>query len=268
MKSLVRLLALLILNYTLLKLLKTEQITYYINPRFIPLTKFALVFLMILSLFTLNDLLRAFKSKENGFWSLKGVPFLLLLAVLTPLAFSPKVLDSSMANQKGMISYQQGSQDQAQDNSINRTSTSPNENDLQSVQQLDDSSSKNRATQTGPVASTNGVFQLNDNNYYIFIGDLYNNKDKYIGKEIEVDGFIMHIDLLGPNQFLAARYLMACCAADASVIGFAVESKAPYPDNTWVRVRGKLTKIDDNGPYLKLTKIQRITQPADPYIYP
>ena len=268
MKYFVRFLTILTLNYTLLKLLKTGQITLYINPRFIPLTKFALVFLAILSCFAFSDFLRVYNSKDNNFWSLKGVPFLVLLAVLTPLAFSPKVLDSSMASQKGMISYQQKSQNQAQNTGIGKTSTLTNANDNQSVREVNDSGSKKQITQAETIASSDGVIQLNENNYYIFLDDLYNNKDKYIGKEIEVDGFIMHLKLLGPNQFLAARYLMSCCAADTSVTGFAVESKAPYPDNTWVKVRGKLTKMDDNGPYIKMTKIQRIAKPTDPYIYP
>jgi putative membrane protein len=72
------------------------------------------------------------------------------------------------------------------------------------------------------------------------------------------------------------RIVIICCAADAQLArihlgGPAVAEAAGLPDNTWLRVVGKVTPPPPNSariPTLQATAVTRIDAPANPYDYP
>jgi uncharacterized repeat protein (TIGR03943 family) len=93
------------------------------------------------------------------------------------------------------------------------------------------------------------------------------------GRLITVTGFTMkeagHTDL--------ARVAIKCCAADARLArirlsGSAAAEAAGHPDNTWLRVEGKVAQgqRDSAGtsiPALEVSRVTPIEQPANPYAY-
>ncbi|SHK95876.1 TIGR03943 family putative permease subunit [Desulforamulus aeronauticus] len=255
MNTLIRLTALISLSYTLTILLKTGDITYYINPRFVPLTKFSLSFLLLLSFLTLVQFLLQLKNGPVTKNTARGVSILVLLACLTPFAFPPKMLGSSMAEQKGRLSIQR--------------QATPQQSDL--AQEIDDQQPQvipDDMVQMKAFTNADGLITLTSNNYLELLFDMLDNQQRYLGKELEVTGFILHHKALKPDQYLVARYAIACCAADATIIGFVVEGTTSIPDNSWVKIRGTVTHFDqDSQPIVKVTSIEQIEQPTDPYIY-
>jgi putative membrane protein len=91
-------------------------------------------------------------------------------------------------------------------------------------------------------------------------------------RPITVIGFVLNekqgVDL--------GRIVIICCAADAQLarihLGGPVAAEAAgLPDNTWLRVEGKVTPPPPNSariPTLQATTVTRIDAPANPYDYP
>ena len=93
------------------------------------------------------------------------------------------------------------------------------------------------------------------------------------GEQVDVIGFVYHDPRLQANQFLVARYTIACCIADASAIGIWVnwDDAASLADNQWVRVQGKMTSGQLEGqtvPVILADKIDGLPEPQQPYLFP
>lgn len=95
-------------------------------------------------------------------------------------------------------------------------------------------------------------------------------------KLITVTGFTFKAD----GRTDLARVVIICCAADASLArirlsGPAAPQIADYPDNTWVRVEGKIPagqtysrfSRDSTLPVMEIFSVSRIDPPTNPYAY-
>lgn len=101
--------------------------------------------------------------------------------------------------------------------------------------------------------------------------DLFQNN--FVGKKIEISGFVYHEDDMKPNQFVVARFSVSCCSADASPFGVMIESSKAnvFPKDSWVKVTGiigKTTYADNDIMKIDATKIEKIQAAKDPYVYP
>lgn len=95
----------------------------------------------------------------------------------------------------------------------------------------------------------------------------------YAGQPADVTGFVFYDPRLGKGQFMIGRFTIACCVADASALGLAVQTSGSenLPDNTWVRVRGVMasTKLDGRTvPLILADLIEEIPEPEQPYLFP
>lgn len=102
--------------------------------------------------------------------------------------------------------------------------------------------------------------------------DLY--KDNFIGKEIEITGFVYRDEFMTKEQFAISRFQMQCCSADASPFGMMVEfgKAANFATDSWVKISGTIgkTKYNSENDIMKIDvkKIEKIKAPKDPYVYP
>lgn len=101
--------------------------------------------------------------------------------------------------------------------------------------------------------------------------DFYMNN--FVGKKVDMSGFVYRDDGMKDNQFVVARFAVQCCSADAAPFGFMVESALgkDLKKDTWVKITGTLGKTTYNdNEILKVdaAKIERISAPKTPYIYP
>lgn len=96
---------------------------------------------------------------------------------------------------------------------------------------------------------TDKVILINDNNSTI-LEDIRINPSKYIGRELELQGFICKEDYLNKNQFIIGRIIMTCCAADSKAVGIIAEynNASKLKENQNVNVRGTIgiTNIKDD----------------------
>jgi putative membrane protein len=120
---------------------------------------------------------------------------------------------------------------------------------------------------------------VNNDNYYKAISDIYQNLSFFKDRKIKVQGFVFKGSDFSSDEFVAARMLINCCAADAQVIGFLCkfDSNIDLKKDMWVEVVGHLQEyplsnnsfIKSKGiPVIIVDGITEIQEPKEKYIYP
>ncbi|WP_148573506.1 TIGR03943 family putative permease subunit [Nocardioides caldifontis] len=82
------------------------------------------------------------------------------------------------------------------------------------------------------------------------------------GREIELVGFVTSKD---DGSWFVTRFVMGCCAADATAYRVPVEGVAAPPDEAWVEVIGRWDEGRPARPTLKATLVRRTEPPRRPY---
>lgn len=93
------------------------------------------------------------------------------------------------------------------------------------------------------------------------------------GQEANVIGFVYTEPTHPDNTFVVARFTVSCCVADASPIGLPIywPEADTLPSGQWVEVSGAFEARDFRGqltPTLIAERITLIEQPDHPYLYP
>jgi putative membrane protein len=101
--------------------------------------------------------------------------------------------------------------------------------------------------------------------------DLY--QDQFVGKKIELTGFVYRQDDMKDNQFVVGRFSIQCCSADASPFGLLVEydRAQSFQNDHWVTVTGTIKKTKFNDMDILVVKVDKIgiAEPAKTqYVYP
>jgi uncharacterized repeat protein (TIGR03943 family) len=94
----------------------------------------------------------------------------------------------------------------------------------------------------------------------------------YIGKQVDVSGFIFPRDQSDSGHFTVARFIVTCCAVDATPVGLLVAGKWQdgFSQNDWVRVEGTFALQEVAGQEELVVVAENITivpEPAIPYIF-
>lgn len=96
--------------------------------------------------------------------------------------------------------------------------------------------------------------------------------DNFVGKKIDISGFVYREPDMKPEQFVVSRLAMSCCSADAAPYGILVKSsQLNLKKDTWIHLTGVIGKTDyDGNTILEITakQITVIKAPKDPYVYP
>ena len=94
----------------------------------------------------------------------------------------------------------------------------------------------------------------------------------YVGKEVDVVGFVFHSKGTPEDIFYVSRFSVTCCAVDARPLGVPVYSpgwQEEFKEDSWVHVTGSFaeTEEDISEPVVVAPKnIEPTEQPADPYV--
>ena len=120
------------------------------------------------------------------------------------------------------------------------------------------------------------IINVNSKNFVSSLDEIISNCNEYEGKTIEISGFIYNDKnlKLNENQFIIARYMMVCCAADMQIAGLRCQystNQNSFDLNTWVKISGKV-KIDtyegSYDPLILIDKIEIDPNPDTSYVYP
>lgn len=124
-----------------------------------------------------------------------------------------------------------------------------------------------------------GVITFNDGDFAYILEDVYNNMEKYKGNKVIITGFVFRDEGFKENEFVVARLLMNCCAADSQVVGLLSrrEDGKTVDKEQWVRVMGTLdvteyhdpiSGVDTQTPFIQVEDIEEVEKPATQYVYP
>jgi putative membrane protein len=96
--------------------------------------------------------------------------------------------------------------------------------------------------------------------------------DEFVGKKIEMVGFVYREADFTDDQFVVARFGLSCCVADASVYGTLsnMNGASELQNDEWVKVSGTLTTTQYSNwtlPYVQIESLEKVEQPDTPYIY-
>jgi uncharacterized repeat protein (TIGR03943 family) len=128
-----------------------------------------------------------------------------------------------------------------------------------------------RSTRALPAAQENRA----DKNLYQWAMYLNDSGDpaSVSGQAVRVTGFVYRDTRCGSNTFVVARFVMMCCAADASPVGFPVQwpDAVAFKKDEWVTVTGHfgVTILDKTPmPIINADSVQAVESPARPYLSP
>ena len=94
----------------------------------------------------------------------------------------------------------------------------------------------------------------------------------YVGKEVDVVGFVFHPKGTPEDVFYVSRFSVTCCAVDARPLGVPVYSpgwQEEFKEDSWVHLTGSFaeTEEDISEPVVVTPKnIEPTEQPEHPYV--
>jgi putative membrane protein len=290
-----------------ISLISTGNIKYYIAPTMMPFIYFALVVFLVLSIVQIirstpkgqqeelecdcgtNHTMSGSRWKKITIYSIFIVP--LLMGFMLP----DKVLDSSVAAMRGVqlgsgIYSKPAAIERIESNQLKKQSESGTE---RADQFLNDINSKDGEeiehytvedtlsydgfddyyTELAKELMEKDLVIVEDVNFLdiMTVMDIY--QEDFIGKTVEIMGFVYREPGMKMDELVVARFSMTCCTADSAVYGLLVkgEDTRQFENDTWIRVKGKIDITEFNGwmiPMLHLEEALEVPKPDSPYVYP
>lgn len=226
----------------------SKQLPLYINPKFIILTQLSYLVLIPMFVIQIIDVLlptysvyehHSHKPSMIG----KYTPFFIIL--LLAFAIPENTLNANLVNSKG----------------LNNSTKIPT------------ASLKDLPRPLAPVFRQMDTIKVTNLNYTEAMFEINNYPSDYEGKKITMDGFVFQSLELANSQISLVRYVVMCCTADSLPYGLmceGIETKK-YPDGTWLSIEGIIRRSTYDGKdaaTIKITSLQKIEAPKDPYVYP
>ena len=199
-------------------LINSGKIQFYIGNKMIKYIFFAVFMIIIISIFQIRNI---FTPKNNINLKVKYIPIILTLiigviSVKSQDSFRHRQLNNFLINE-----YTKDGNKNIKNNKI--------------IEKID----------------YGKVIKIDNDNLYL-LEEIQLNPERFIGKKIEVDGFICKESYLKNNQFVLGRIIMTCCAADSKIVGILAEDDdiINLNEKEWVTIKGSLdytTINDDEG---------------------
>ncbi|WP_439875672.1 TIGR03943 family putative permease subunit [Bacillus mycoides] len=265
----------------LFKLLVTGNIYNFIAPKMIKFTYIAFVVILLIGSLQVwgdgrekQDDCNCCKHNTTSKSGMKSffVYVLFVVPIISAFLFGSVTIDGSLAGKRGMNqsaqarSMEKNEKEGRQVNSdwrevlVDPDETSNLPTTYQTEEQLAKSMLGNRK------------IQVEDKDYVQTMNIIGQDVNGFKGKEIIFSGFIYNDKDVTGNKVVVARYGITCCIADASVWGMIVtgQNVEKLPEETWVKITGLLdgtTYKRTLFPLVKISKVEKINKPADPYVY-
>jgi putative membrane protein len=268
-----------LLGFALLmfKLIVTGQIQQLIAPKMLPFLYFAMITLFMLSIIQIwrSDSNKHIvccdcgHHKSNARFQSFIVYAIFVIPVLAGLTFSNHVLDSFVAAKRGMQLGGMAVSGAASDNEEEFFSQLFG-NEIEEVPIEKGEKVDKNQLEKALLAADKVVFTRE--NYLAALEIIHNNTERFIGKEIELTGFVYREPDFAKEKAVIARFGISCCVADASVYGMLASGKQlkSIVNDEWVKVTGIIKRTNYKGnvlPCIEIKEINKMKQPNDPYIY-
>lgn len=245
----------------------------YVAPRMKPYLLFSAAALLACALFSATRLFRRQYRRRAAHCLLLAIPVLLVLlphgqistvgsgGLLTGGAFGgsagqPSAAVSSPAAPSGGVSANPDGQDFSEEN----------------VYTMEGESGQVIGILHGYDAQARSV-TVRDEEFYGWCSEFFLYPDRFEGFEVTLTGFVVKdIPSLGADEFVPARLMMSCCAADLSPCGLLCkyDGVASLEADSWVTVTGVLQVGSFQGepePQIRVSAIRPAEEITD-YVYP
>lgn len=293
------------LSVYIVYLVETNTLQLYIGYRIMPLVKWSSLIIYPLAIVQAIIAYRHFKGElkqcscctpapsTKSWWRNSIVYSLFFIPLLLGFLLPDTVLGGSFASNKGMTlsSVFANRNNPMADPDTKPYSSSPNASTSTSPDKQSSSMAANEGTeQLNEMFYTEDQFEtdlaeLGKRLYMLPVikvkPDIYMEElssivvfiDHFVGKEIEISGFVYREPGMSDNQLVVGRIAVQCCTADATPYGVLIEfdEASQFPDDTWLNVRGVIGITEYSGnKILKIdvTETSIMKAPDNPYIYP
>lgn len=259
-EALLKIIILLGFSLFFFKSINSGTIKLFVHPRIVPYLKLGIVIMLIMILFLIKDIFNGHKTQGNRY------QYLIFMVPLI-MAFALPAKEVNL----GTISF---------NNNAIEPSKSNLENNLSNVHEHNHIHKKVINNNSDDYQGNNYILKMQDNtiimdetNFVKCVEEISNNPLKYVGKEITITGFVFKDSNFNSNEFVPARMMMTCCAADMSVIGLLARYSlaSELKENTWFRFTGIIKNSEIGGiniPYINIKSAEKIKTPENEYVYP
>lgn len=218
-----------------------NQLTWYINPRFVTLTVIGILFLVILAY---RLFMEVRQSRQHGPDEHDHDPapapinlLIMLIPLLVGILIPARPLGSATVSAKGLAA------------------ASP----------LISSQSVSRQLETES--------EQRDILDWVTLFYFEENLDPFLGEQASVIGFVYFDEQLPEGRFFVSRIIVSCCAADGFAVVMIVDwpAAASLEQDTWVRVTGPVDKVtfkEQVTPLIRAESVEIVPQPEQPYLLP
>lgn len=243
------------------------KLDHYINLHYSYLAYLSMALTFLLALIQLRLLLK--EEKTKGTASQRLAYLVLAIPLLVGFLFPTVSLDSTTVSAKG-YQFPLAAGASAEIQADEGTSSQYLKPDTSSY-----FTKKAYETEMQAVAAKylkEDTIQVTTQNYMEFMEALYDYPDQFLGKEVQMTGFVYNDPKQAQQQFLF-RFGIIHCIADSGVYGLLTTGQdQSYPDNTWISAKGKIAihfhkDLKQSLPTLELTDWNPIEEPTSPYVY-
>jgi putative membrane protein len=261
-------------TYYFYKIINTNKITLFVHPKMVKYIKFALYFFIILVVFQGRNV---FTSKRTKILRLGYIMFLIPLAL--GFLLKPEGVSVNTVINKGFSLTSQLKINTLKHKHITLEDGTEvcehSEKDINSTEV--DNILLNKSLE-GMTQVKSGVIDMSNQDFTNNYEDIYGSPHNYIGRVINMKGFIYKQKDLKKDEFILSRILVSCCAADAQLAGLLCDydQGKVFAEDTWVNIEGTLGereyKDSKSGeisviPIIKVSKIKKIDKEDNGYIY-
>ncbi|NLP45836.1 MAG: TIGR03943 family protein [Epulopiscium sp.] len=248
--------------------IQSGQVLKYVHPRNVPFIKFAVIAMVLISLFFIPEVFKPQRIKVSS------IPLLFFILPLIMAFLLPTQSFNSDYISYGDLKFQGNSGNV--DNPEIKTEYSEEgeyKEDIYIDEYLDSENKNIMELNRNELQLIDETIIMDNDNYVRWIQEIYENIEKYNAKKIQVSGFVFKEEQFEDNEFVSARMMMVCCAADMQPIGFLCryDKAAELKVDTWIRVYGTITKGEFNGnviPVIEADKVENTEKPEFDYVYP
>ncbi len=245
---------------------------FYVHPRIVPYIKFGIAAMFLIALFILGDIFKPRRKKTNLFSYL-----LFIIPLFLAFALPPQYINSSSMSLGEM---KIGAGNDLQDN-VGVNGETQNEAGAD-VTESPSGSTANTNTPAGGSASgttkqglelQGDTIFMDDDNFIMWLQEIFDHMDKYEGKKIQLVGFVLKDKQFKPDEFVPARLMMVCCAADLQPVGLMAHYRnaSGLESGSWIKVAGKIGRGEFSGqetPVIEVDTVESVQKPKNEYVYP
>ncbi|KWU56021.1 MULTISPECIES: TIGR03943 family putative permease subunit [Bacillus] len=265
----------------LFKLLVTGNIYNFIAPKMIKFTYITFVVILLLgSLQVLGNGReeeddcnccmhhRILKSRMKSFF----VYVLFVVPIISAFLFGSVTIDGSLAIKRGMNQSAQAISMEKNEKEGRQVTSDWREVLVDQEEPKNSPATYQTEEQLAKSMLGQRKIQVEDKDYVQTMNIIGQDVNGFKGKEITFSGFIYNDKDVTGNKVVVARYGITCCIADASVWGMIAtgQNVEKFPEETWVKVTGLLDRTTYKRtlfPLVKISKVEKINKPTDPYVY-